>query len=157
MHRQNRIRRAREAGLSLLELMLVVGLVGILSAIAVPSYAAYQDRARVAQAVRDIGEIQQRIERFRTAQMQLPDDFDAVNRGGLRDPWGNAYIYYDYASGVSPDPSRRDRNLKPLNTDYDLYSKGKDGASAKQLSRRESEDDVVRGLDGSFIGLGKDF
>lgn len=157
MQLRNDALRRRQGGLSLLELMLVVGLVAILSAIAVPTYRSYQDRAKVAQAVRDIGDIQQAIERFRTAQMQLPDDFDAVNRGGLRDPWGNAYIYYDYASGVSPDPSRRDRNLKPLNTDYDLYSKGKDGASATQLSRRESEDDVVRGLDGSFIGLGKDF
>lgn len=157
MHRQNRIRRAREAGLSLLELMLVVGLVGILSAIAVPSYAAYQDRARVAQAVRDIGEIQQRIERFRTAQMRLPDDLAAVGRDGLRDPWGNAYVFYDYAADESPDPSRRDRNLRPLNTDYDLYSKGKDGASHKQLSHRESDDDVIRALDGSFIGRGQDF
>lgn len=157
MHRQNHIRRVREAGLSLLELMLVVGLVGILSAIAVPSYTAYQDRARVAQAVRDIGEIQQRIERFRTAQMRLPDDLADVGRDGLRDPWGNAYEYYDYDSGVTPDPSRRDRNLRPLNTDYDLYSKGKDGASDKLLSRPASDDDVIRALDGSFIGRGQDF
>jgi general secretion pathway protein G len=148
---------ARQAGLSLLELMLAVGLVAILSAIAVPTYTAYQDRAKVAQAVRDIGEIQQRIERFRTAQMRLPDDLSDVDSDDVRDPWGHAYVFYDYDAGEVPDPSRRDRNLRPLNTDYDLYSKGKDGASNKLLSNSASDDDVIRALDGSFIGRGQDF
>lgn len=157
MHRYRPAIAVRQVGLSLLELMLVVGLIAILSAIAVPSYTAYQDRARVAQAVRDIGEIQQRIERFRTAQLRLPEDLAAVGSDGMRDPWGNAYVFYDYDAGESPDPSRRDRNLKPLNTDYDLYSKGKDGDSHKLLSKPESDDDVIRALDGSFIGRGQDF
>lgn len=148
---------AAQKGMSLLELMLVVGLIAILSAVAVPTYTAYQERARVAQAVRDITEISQRIERFRTAQQRLPDDLSDVASDGLRDPWGRAYVYYDYAEGRSPDPTRRDRNLRPLNTDYDLYSVGKDGLSRKQLSHSESEDDVVRALDGSFVGRGEDF
>jgi general secretion pathway protein G len=142
---------------SLLELMLVVGLVAILSAIAVPAYTAYQERARVAQATRDIGEISQRIERFRTAQLRLPEDLEDVEEAGRLDPWGRGYVYYNYDAGETPDPTRRDRNLRPLNTDYDLYSTGKDGASAKQLSRPESDDDVIRALDGSFIGRGEDF
>ena len=149
--------RNGQVGFSLLELMLVVGLVAILTAIAVPSYRAYQDRARVAQATRDIGEISQRIERFRTAQLQLPMDLDEVGRDGVLDPWGRPYVYYNYDEDRSPDPTRRDRNLRPLNTDYDLYSLGRDGESHKQLNNAASEDDVVRALDGSFIGRGEDF
>jgi general secretion pathway protein G len=148
---------AAQSGLSLLELMLVVGLVAILSAIAVPGYNQYQERARVSQAVRDIGELQLRIERFRTRQLRLPNDLAEIGRDGLRDPWGQAYVFYDYDEGRSPDPTRRDRNLRPLNTDYDLYSIGKDGQTHKQLNNGRSDDDVVRALDGSFIGLGKDF
>lgn len=137
--------------------MLVVGLIAILSAIAVPTYTAYQDRARVAQATRDIAELAQRIERFRTAQMRLPEDLAEVGRDDLADPWGRTYVYYNYDAGEVPDPTRRDRNLRPLNTDYDLYSRGKDGATHKLLNRRESDDDVIRALDGSFIGRGEDF
>jgi general secretion pathway protein G len=147
----------REAGLTLLELMLVVGLVAIVTAIAVPSYSQYAERARVSQAARDLGDLQMRIERFRTRQLRLPADLAQIGADDLRDPWGRAYVFYDYGEGLSPDPSRRDRNLRPLNTDYDLYSIGKDGASHKLLSRSESDDDVIRALDGSYLGRGKDF
>ena len=49
--------------------------------------------------------------------------------------------------------ARRDRNLRPLNTDYDLFSVGKDGASHKLLSQPDSDDDVIRALDGSPDGI----
>jgi general secretion pathway protein G len=42
----------------------------------------------------------------------------------------------------------------PINTTYDLYSKGKDGDSSPPLTARASQDDVVRANDGGFIGLG---
>ncbi len=143
--------------MSLLELMLVVGLIAVLSAIAIPGYTQYVERAKVSQAVRDIGDLQLRMERFRTRQLRLPVDLAEIGQDGMRDPWGQAYRYYDYAEGRSPDPSRRDRSLRPLNTDYDLYSIGKDGATHKQLSNGSSDDDVIRALDGSFLGLGKAF
>lgn len=149
------------AGFSLLELMMAVGLIGILSAIAVPSYQRYMERAKVSEAVQEMGEIQLRIERFRTRNMRLPANLAEAAAGlpatALTDPWGRAYVYYDYAAGTTPDPTRRDKNLKPLNTDYDLYSVGQDGATEKQLNNAASQDDVVRALDGSFIGYAKDF
>ena len=147
----------RQRGVSMLELMLVVGLVGLLSAIAIPSYQRYVDRAKASRAVQDIGDIQMQVERFRTRQMRLPTSLTEAGRGGVVDPWGRAYRFYDYSSGAAPDPTRVDRNLRPLNTDYDLYSVGKDGSTEKQLNKPTSEDDIVRALDGSFIGFGKDF
>jgi general secretion pathway protein G len=149
------------AGFSLLELMMAVGLIGILSAIAVPSYQRYMERAKVSEAVQEMGEIQLRVERFRTRNMRLPANLAEATTGlpatALTDPWGRAYVYYDYGAGTTPDPTRRDKNLKPLNTDYDLYSVGKDGATDKQLNNAASQDDVVRALDGSFLGYAKDF
>ena len=47
-------RSLRQAGLTLLELMLVVGLIAILTAIAVPGFTQYAERSRAAQAARDI-------------------------------------------------------------------------------------------------------
>lgn len=150
-----------QGGYSLLELMIAVGLVGILSAIAVPSYQRYMERAKVSEAVQEMGEIQLRIERFRTRNMRLPTTLAEGTSGlaatMLTDPWGRSYVYYNYAAGTSPDPTRRDKNLKPLNTDYDLYSVGKDGQTEKQLNNAASLDDVVRALDGSFLGYAKDF
>ncbi len=150
-----------QGGFSLLELMMAVGLIGILSAIAVPSYQRYMERAKVSEAVQAMGGIQLQIERFRTRNMRLPatlaEATTALPESVLTDPWGRPYVYYNYADGATPDPTRRDQNLKPLNTDYDLYSVGKDGETNKQLNNAASQDDVVRALDGSFIGYAKDF
>jgi general secretion pathway protein G len=48
---------------------------------------------------------------------------------------------------------RKDRFLVPLNSDYDLYSKGKDGESVPQIGDRRSQDDVLRANNGAYIGL----
>ena len=45
----------------------------------------------------------------------------------------------------------------PLNTDYDLYSMGRDGKSKTPLTASESHDDIVRALDGEFVGLASEF
>jgi general secretion pathway protein G len=52
---------------------------------------------------------------------------------------------------------RKDRNLHPLNRDFDLYSMGKDRKSVSPLTGGPSRDDVVRASNGSFVGLGKDY
>jgi general secretion pathway protein G len=41
----------------------------------------------------------------------------------------------------------------PLNSDYDLYSRGKDGLSQPRITDPVSLDDVIRGNDGAFLGL----
>lgn len=53
--------------------------------------------------------------------------------------------------------ARKDRFLVPINSDYDLYSKGKDGESVAPLTASKSRDDVVRANDGAFVGLATDF
>jgi general secretion pathway protein G len=52
---------------------------------------------------------------------------------------------------------RKDRFLVPLNTDFDLYSVGRDGESVPPLSAAKSRDDVVRAANGAFIGLASKF
>jgi general secretion pathway protein G len=45
----------------------------------------------------------------------------------------------------------------PINTDFDLYSKGADGDSVAALTAAKSRDDVVRAANGAFIGLASHF
>jgi len=45
----------------------------------------------------------------------------------------------------------------PINSDYDLYSKGPDGLSLKPLTAAPSRDDIVRANNGSFIGIAADY
>ena len=74
------------------------------------------------------------------------------------DPWDNPYTYMNIASAVAGfDDIRKDKNLNPLNSDFDLYSVGRDGESAVPLSAEKSHDDIVRINNGAFIGLAKDY
>ena len=65
-----------------------------------------------------------------------------------------------YAAGTgngSAGKPRKDRFLHPINSDYDLYSMGKDGESVEPLTAKKSHDDVIRANDGSFVGLAVEF
>jgi len=53
--------------------------------------------------------------------------------------------------------ARKDRFLVPINSDFDLYSMGKDGQSVGPLTAQKSHDDVIRANDGGFYGLASNF
>jgi general secretion pathway protein G len=74
----------------------------------------------------------------------------------LLDPWGAPYVYLNL-DGVPIGLMRKDQALVPINSDYDLYSKGPDGASVAPLTAMASRDDIVRGNNGAFIGVAADY
>jgi general secretion pathway protein G len=53
--------------------------------------------------------------------------------------------------------ARKDRNLVPINSDYDLYSVGPDGRSVPPLTAHHSQDDIVRARNGAYIGPASEF
>jgi general secretion pathway protein G len=144
------------------EVLFAVAILSILAMIAMPSYEEYQKKARDAQAVADITELSQKLEKYRIINYAHPSSLDALafNR---KDPWGNDYLYLDLSSysdtGAPPSDGkpigrpRKDKLLKPLNTDYDLFSMGPDGDFKTPLSAKVSHDDIVRAYDGAYIGV----
>ena len=53
--------------------------------------------------------------------------------------------------------ARKDGNLVPINTNYDLCSFGKDGKSKAPLRAKDSHDDIIYANDGSYIGPASEF
>ena len=56
----------RRVGFSLIELMIAVVIVGILSALAIPSFMSYMHRSRASEATAFLGEIRQKQESYRS-------------------------------------------------------------------------------------------
>lgn len=150
-----RATRGRQAAYTLVELLIVIAVIGALAAIAVPNYLEYKERARIAQAVGDITQIALALEAYHLDNRTFPADLSALRTNITTDPWGNAYRYL--AIDVVPPPStgnvRRDKNLNPLNSDFDLYSMGPDGKTQKQLTAAKARDDIVRADNGGFVGV----
>ncbi len=143
-----RLSRDRARGFTLVEIVMALSIAGVLSAIIVPTIRRYLDQARVAEAIGDIALIQSDLESYDP----LPETLSEIGKGNLLDPWGNPYQYLRIEKG-NIGQARKDKFLVPLNSDFDLYSMGKDGKSVGPLSGAESKDDVVRANDGAFIGL----
>jgi len=144
-----------ERGFTLTEIFIVVAIIVVLAAVAIPSYERYVERARIVRATQDIGAI---------AAVILQGDIDGGLPGSLaeikqdrNDPWGRPYQYFNLRDSKGNGSARKDKKLSPLNSDFDLYSLGKDGLSKPQLNNKESRDDVVRARDGKYIGLAEDF
>ncbi len=142
--------------MTLIELMLAVAIGAVIAAIAVPMFSQQINRMNIRVAIAEISGIGAEIEQFQMNNERMPVDIDELNTANSVDPWGNDYVYNNL-TGANPGGSRKDRNLVPLNTDFDLYSRGKDGDSKLPLTAKASRDDILRANNGAFIGLAEDY
>lgn len=139
-------------GFSLTELLIVLAIISVIMAIAIPNLISAVDQARVARAVGDINAIEIDITEYQITNAANPNTLADVGRSAMLDPWGNPYQYYNQSTATGNGVVRLDEFNLPLNTDYDLYSMGKDGQTAASITSATGRDDVVRGSNGSYVG-----
>lgn len=117
-----------EAGVTLVEMMVVITIIGLIAAVVAINVLPSQDRARVQKATADIATLDQAIELYRVETGRLPTTEEGLAvlasagpasstrrdpfiRNLPNDPWSRAY---QYAAPGEHGP-------------YDLYSLGADG------------------------------
>ncbi|MCP0913658.1 MULTISPECIES: prepilin-type cleavage/methylation domain-containing protein [Legionella] len=148
-------------GFTLFEILLVFALVATLALIVTPIYQQSSYRTKIDRTIADIKEIETAIENYYVDNgYKYPASLTEINMNNKLDPWGHPYQYLNIASlpdkGNNPK-TRKDKNLYPLNSDYDLYSMGEDGKTDLSLTSEVSEDDVIRANNGSYVGLGENY
>ena len=146
--------------------MIVIAITGILGSIAIPNFIKYREKARIQVAITEMRFIEKVIANYVVENSKLPEDLSEIGMDTVLDPWGRPYNYLRIqASDQAPDDkgknkdknktgkARKDHSLVPINSDFDLYSVGKDGKSASPLTAKISQDDIVRANNGGFVGL----
>ena len=156
---KNKAKSLANSAFSLVEMAVVIILIGLFFGMFHPVYIHYVNEKKSVDVVEKIEELGDLIDDFYDKNGHYPDSLEEVISPPPLDPWGNPYEYLRIDGGSIKDKGklRKDKNLVPINSDFDLYSKGPDGQSVSPLTAAPSKDDIVRGRNGDFIGLATEY
>jgi len=148
----------RASGFTLIELMVVIAIIAIIAAIAIPNYQSFIQKGKEAEAMGMVRSIEGDVEAFFAKNNYFPDINELYNGNNPVDPWGEKMVYipldgYPAYLGFA----KVDQSMTPLNSDYDVYSKGNDKITNKVVTNDVTQDDLLRANNGSFVGRGKEY
>lgn len=86
----------RVRGFTLIELMIVIAIVAILAAIAVPAYTKQVQRSHRADAINGASDIQLRQERWRANHPTYAADMDTLMGSTASTSFNGAHSYYSF-------------------------------------------------------------
>lgn len=141
------------SGFTLVELIIVVAVLGILAAMAIPTFNNYIKTTKVTACIADIRTIDKAMMAYVIDKNALPSDgaagLDEIGMSALKDPWKRPFEFKINSAATE----LKDIANHALNTDYDLYSLGEDGLSVPASGGAGNDDDVARSNNGSFVGV----
>jgi len=111
-----------EKGFTLIELMVVVMIIGILAALAIPSFVNATTKSKQGKAKADLRTYGTALELYYTDNDTYPETGSLANLKPTYmktipdDPWGHDYVFVKNGTGASAT--------------YDLYSQGSDTGSS---------------------------
>jgi len=145
--------------MTLFEMLMVILFVSILSSIAIPTYLGSKEKAKIAATISEIKILDKMIQGYNIDYYSYPENLDELGRKTPKDPWGNLYQYLKIEGRKKKGAGkmRKNHDMVPVNSDFDLYSEGKDGKSQTPFTSKASQDDIVRANDGRYIGLVSDY
>ena len=152
-------KRQKSKAFTVIEIAVGMMIVALVYTTVTPAIIASINNAKTSTTNNDIEEAQTEIDDFYKKNGRFPDSLDEVFDEVPIDPWGNPYQYTNIlnAKGKGKGKFRKDKNLVPINSDYDFYSMGPDGKTASPLTAAISQDDIVRGRNGLFVGVAADY
>ena len=152
-------RRSKSNAYTIIEFSMVLLVFGLMYGMMSPIYVQYLDNAKTEEAEQSIESISVDIDDFFYQNGHYPDSLEEVYGEVPLDEWGNPYQYLRIDGGKTKGKGklRKDKNLVPINTDYDLYSMGPDGKSQAPLTANASRDDIVRARNGTFFGVAEEY
>ncbi len=126
--RTSRAARSREQGFTLLELMIVMVVIGLLAAIAIPSYTHNVLRANEAVLREDLYTMRGAIDSYTVDKQKGPQTLDDLVQAGYlkfmpKDPYHQTERHLGSRSGRCPYHDRPDRSRhhrRPLRSPADL-------------------------------------
>lgn len=116
----------RKKGFTLIELMIVIGVIGLLTSIVMPRFTGSTDAAKAAQVHGNLHNIQEAIDMFNVAEGEYPKYGEDIGAGNGGNTFSETFEKY-YSKGRMPETPAGGRDISPEREDRErVYNWGDD-------------------------------